>query len=152
MWSCIALGQSEYRVIADNDHAPVAYVGQSAGLINRCKHAPDKGEHVGSIPTGGTTKVFKNMNRREDKKAKEQFEALMAQNAKTHALDRLDVREGRLSSQALSWFSQDYVRSLTLTVPEYGMPVSEGAMEGQDSNSSQLSEREGDPARQLEEP
>ena len=92
------------------------------------------------------------MNRREDKKAKEQFEALMAQNAKTHALDRLDVREGRLSSQALSWFSQDYVRSLTLTVPEYGMPVSEGAMEGQDSNSCQLSEREGNPARQLEEP
>ena len=65
------------------------------------------------------------MSRRKDKKAKDQFEALMAENAKTRALDRLDVREGRLSSQALSWFSQDYVRSLTLTVPDYGTPLSE---------------------------
>ena len=92
------------------------------------------------------------MSRRKDKKAKEQFEALMAQNAKTRELDRLDVREGRISSQALSWFSSEYVQGLTLTVPEYGMPHSESAMEGQDSNSSQFSEREGDPARQLEEP
>ena len=92
------------------------------------------------------------MSQRKDKKAKDQFEALMAENAKTRALDRLDVREGRLSSQALSWFSQDYVRSLTLTVPDYGTPLSEGAMEAQDSNFPQPSEREGDPARQLEEP
>ena len=92
------------------------------------------------------------MSRRKDKKAKDQFEALMAENAKTRALDRLDVREGKLLSQALSWFSQDYVRSLTLTVPDYGTPLSEGAMEGQDSNSSQFTERKGDPTRQFEEP
>jgi len=81
------------------------------------------------------------MCRRKDKKAKDQFDALMGQNAKTRELDRLDVREGRISSQALSWFSQEYVRSLTLTVPEYGIPVSGGVMEGQDSKSSLPNER-----------
>ena len=63
----------------------------------------------------------------------------MAQSAKTRALDRLDVREGRLSSQALSWFSEEYAQSLALTVPDYSSLVLKGCdgMAGFDSCHAQ---------------
>lgn len=49
----------------------------------------------------------------------ERFIALMGEVAKTRELDRQDVREGRMSSQALSWFKPGYVASLKLDIPEY---------------------------------
>ena len=48
----------------------------------------------------------------------ERFDALMAEAAKTRALDRRDVREGRISPQALCWFSREYVQSLRLVFPD----------------------------------
>lgn len=49
----------------------------------------------------------------------EHFLALMAQVAKTQQLDRQDIRDGRISGQALSWFDRAYVQGLTLTIPDY---------------------------------
>lgn len=58
------------------------------------------------------------MNRNTDKNANERFDAAMAEIAKTRELDRLDVRSGRISPLALSWFTREYVQSLTLIFPE----------------------------------
>ena len=92
------------------------------------------------------------MNRRKGKKAENRFEALMAQSAKTRALDRLDVREGRLSSQALSWFSEEYAQSLTLTVPDYSSLVIKDAMEWPDSIPALPNETEEDAVRPIASP
>lgn len=58
------------------------------------------------------------MSRNTNNFESERFDALMAEAAKTRELDRLDVREGRISPQALCWFSRDYVESLRLVFPD----------------------------------
>ena len=55
------------------------------------------------------------MSQSTDIDEREKFDALMAEAAKTRELDRLDVREGRISSQALSWFTFEYAKSVRLT-------------------------------------
>jgi hypothetical protein len=60
------------------------------------------------------------MSKNTDNCENERFDALMAEAARTRALDRLDVREGRINSQALSWFSREYVQSVQLTFPDAG--------------------------------
>lgn len=55
------------------------------------------------------------MSRSVDIHERERFDALMAEAARTRELDRLDVREGRISSQALSWFTLEYVQNLRIT-------------------------------------
>lgn len=61
------------------------------------------------------------MSKNTDSCENERFDALMAEAARTRALDRLDVREGRINSQALSWFSREYVQSVRLTFPDAGI-------------------------------
>lgn len=61
------------------------------------------------------------MSKNTDNYENERFDALMADAAKTRELDRLDVRSGRISPQALSWFTREYVQSVRLTFPDAGI-------------------------------